>query len=86
MQHCTLDVLGGFPRAMFSESELEATRWFGHSNGLSNLPSVKTVKHDRKGIVDVAGTCPRMFTSAMGNMYTMADLGSIIQHVSGAIS
>lgn len=67
---------------MFSESELEATRWFGHVNGLSRLPSVKSVKRNRKDIVDVAGTNPEMFTSAMGNMYTMANLGAVLQHVS----
>ncbi len=69
---------------MFSESEMEATRWFGHSNGLSKLPSVKSVKRDRKDIVDIAGTEPQMLTSAMGNMFTMADLATIIQDVSDA--
>ncbi|KAI9063124.1 hypothetical protein FKP32DRAFT_1652266 [Trametes sanguinea] len=84
-KHCTLDVLGASPRSLFSESELDAVRWFANANGVQDLPSVKTVKRSRADVTAVAGSKPRMFTSPMKNMFVMADLATIIQHVSPAI-
>ncbi len=81
-QHCTLDILGGFPRSMYSESELEATRWFGHMNGMATLPSVKAVKRRRDQIVEVAGSKPKVLKSSKQNMYTMTSLATILEHVS----
>ncbi|KAL6307553.1 hypothetical protein BKA93DRAFT_727298, partial [Sparassis latifolia] len=72
--------LGSFPRAMFSERELEAMRWFGTKNGMHNLPSVKEVKRGHESVVEIAGGNTQTHESAMKNMYAMADFQTVIKH------
>ncbi|KAI1797716.1 hypothetical protein LXA43DRAFT_877016 [Ganoderma leucocontextum] len=72
--------LRAFPRALFSESELEGCRWFALSNGVSWLPSVKTVQRKHKTITDIAGSQPRQFKSRMGNLYSMTSLAVMLAH------
>ena len=81
-QRCTMSALRGFPRALFSESELEGVRWFAHANGVPTLPSVKMIEREQEDITRVAGAAPEMYTSKMGRVYAMATLAVMLAHVS----
>ncbi len=80
-----MSTLRAFPRALFSESELEGVRWFAHANGVPMLPSVKTVERERADITKVAGAVPQTYTSKMGRVYAMATLAVMLAHVSMSI-
>nr|VWO97023.1 Uncharacterized protein [Ganoderma boninense] len=77
---CTMSALHAFPRALFSESEIEDVRWFAHANGVPKLPSVKMVEREREDITKIAGAAPQMCTSKMGKVYAMATLAVMLTH------
>ncbi|KAJ3542935.1 hypothetical protein NM688_g5919 [Phlebia brevispora] len=79
-KQCLLDVLSAFPRGSFSEAEMEITRWFASRLGVSNIPTVRTVKHRRELIRTLAGTKPRLLKSRIGNLYCKATIAQIIAH------
>ncbi|KAH9941368.1 hypothetical protein B0H21DRAFT_710651 [Amylocystis lapponica] len=57
-ESCLMDIMGVFPRALFSESELEATKWFAERNGASGLPDIKAVKRQRDRVLQAASLKP----------------------------
>ncbi|KAJ3559218.1 hypothetical protein NM688_g473 [Phlebia brevispora] len=75
-----LDILGAFPRSMFSETELEVTRWFAENLGITNLPSVKQVKDHRERILAVAGAAPKVIRSELGNLYAHNSIKVLLEH------
>ena len=77
-----MSALRGFPRALFSESELEGVRWFAHANGVPTLPSMKMIEREREDITRVAGAAPQTYTSKMGWVYAMATLAVMLAHMS----
>lgn len=60
--------MGAFPRSVFSESELEAVRWFATKQGISDLPSVRVVKGHRSEILNVAGVSTETIEGGLGNL------------------
>jgi hypothetical protein len=81
-----MDVMAAFPRSLFSESEMEVTRWFAGRLGASRLPSVQEVKNHRHTVLEVAGASPTLFEGKLGHVYSMLDLNTILQHVSPSYS
>lgn len=77
-----MDVMVAFPRALFSESEMQVTRWFAARLGVANIPTVDEVKNHRPEILRVAGASPTLHEGQLGHIYSMLDLSTILQHVS----
>ncbi|EPQ49899.1 hypothetical protein GLOTRDRAFT_28091, partial [Gloeophyllum trabeum ATCC 11539] len=68
------------PRALFSEMELQAMRWFAIKNGVETLPTVKQVKYRRSNIIDNAGVASHTREGRLGHLYTVNDWKAILQH------
>ncbi|KAJ7455176.1 hypothetical protein FB451DRAFT_1184503 [Mycena latifolia] len=79
-QECLLDLMSGFPRACFSEKELNATRWYAKMNGVSRQPTIKQVKNHREGILNVAGVKTTLFDGTLGNCFAVNDWFKILKH------
>lgn len=77
-----MDVMGAFPRALFSESELAAARWLASRLGAKKLPTIRQVKLARDAVQRVIGLAPQTVRSALGNLYTVEDIERIIHDVS----
>ncbi|KAI0739792.1 hypothetical protein C8Q80DRAFT_1357527 [Daedaleopsis nitida] len=77
---CLMDVMGAFPRALFSESELTAARWLAGRMGSIHLPSIRKIKLTREAVLRVAGVNPRLFKGKCGHLYAVNDLSTIIAH------
>ena len=74
--------MSAFPRSLFSESEIDATRWFAEKLGLEReLPTIREVKNHRNRLMAVAGVSTATTKSAHGNLYTCNSLSDIIAHV-----
>ena len=77
-----MDIMSAFPLAMFSENEIDVTRWFAEKLGVRGLPSVRQVKDHRSRALNVAGVDSQTVESAHGNLYTHNDIRRILEHVS----
>ncbi|KAI0054859.1 hypothetical protein BV25DRAFT_1766987, partial [Artomyces pyxidatus] len=77
---CMLDAMGAFPRALFSEAELRAIRWFAVKNGHSQIPTVSQVKQVRPTILQTAGLNTTTYTGRQGNVHAVNDWRQIIAH------
>lgn len=77
-----MDVMTAFPRSLFSESEMEVTRWFASRLGASCVPSVRQVKDHRHEVLTVAGASPTLREGKLGHVYSMLDLATLLKHVS----
>ena len=66
---------------MFSEKELEVTRWVCGQLGLHSLPSVKQLKDHRARVLTVAGLTTVTAESQQHNIYAYNDIKRIIEHV-----
>ncbi|KAG9096191.1 hypothetical protein FS749_008953 [Ceratobasidium sp. UAMH 11750] len=77
---CLLTALSGFPRALYSQPELEVLTWFTERLGLSGLSSLDRLRTIRKRIADNFGSNPRLVTSAAGNVFSHNSLSTIIAH------
>lgn len=76
-----MDVMTAFPRSLFSESEMEVTRWFALRLGASRVPSVRQVKDHRRAVLTVAGASPTLHEGKLGHVYSMLDLATLLKHV-----
>ncbi|KAJ7719255.1 hypothetical protein B0H14DRAFT_3098620 [Mycena olivaceomarginata] len=65
--------MSGFPRACFSEKELNATRWYAKKNGVSSQPTIKQVKNHREDILNVAGLQTKLLHGKLGNTFAVND-------------
>ncbi|KAJ7831981.1 hypothetical protein B0H13DRAFT_2240508 [Mycena leptocephala] len=72
--------MSGFPRACFSEKELNATRWYAKKNGVSSQPTIKQVKNHREDILNVAGLQTKLLHGKLGNTFAVNDWFKILQH------
>ncbi|KAJ7848534.1 hypothetical protein B0H13DRAFT_1906711 [Mycena leptocephala] len=79
-EECLLDIMSGFPRACFSEKELNATRWYAKKNGVSSQPTIKQVKNHREDILNVAGLQTKLLHGKLGNTFAVNDWFKILQH------
>lgn len=60
---------------------MNITRWYASKLGVQNLPSIRVVKAHRQGIMDLAGSHPRVHRSQLGNIYCKTTIASILSHV-----
>ncbi|KAJ6618149.1 hypothetical protein B0H10DRAFT_2164261 [Mycena sp. CBHHK59/15] len=72
--------MSGFPRACFSEKELNATQWYAAKNGVSAQPSIKQVKNHRQDISNVAGLATQLVDGKLGNCFAVNDWLRILEH------
>ncbi|KAJ7840538.1 hypothetical protein B0H14DRAFT_2587418 [Mycena olivaceomarginata] len=79
-QECLLDLMSGFPRACFSEKELNATRWYAKKNGVSMQPTIKQVKNHRQDILNTAGLETKLLEGKLGNSFAVNDWFKILEH------
>ncbi|KAJ6477085.1 hypothetical protein C8R47DRAFT_1323414 [Mycena vitilis] len=77
-EEALLDIMTAFPRSVFSESELNATRWFASKCGVSNLPPIRQVKQHRSKILDLCGANLTAIDGRLGNTFAVLDLGKIL--------
>ncbi|KAJ7884797.1 hypothetical protein B0H14DRAFT_2564195 [Mycena olivaceomarginata] len=80
LQECLLDLMSGFPRACFSEKELNATQWYAKKNGVSLQPTIKQVKNHRQSILNVAGLERKLIDGKLGNSFAVNDWFKILEH------
>ncbi|OSD07171.1 hypothetical protein PYCCODRAFT_1358838 [Trametes coccinea BRFM310] len=80
LQACLLDTTGAFPRSLFSESEMNAVRWYALKNGVRKLPTIRQVKLAREQVLNVAGADPQTHEGMCGHLYTTNDLARLIKH------
>ncbi|KAA1469056.1 hypothetical protein DENSPDRAFT_756058, partial [Dentipellis sp. KUC8613] len=79
-KECLMDLMGAFPRSVFSDAELEVTRWFTNKLGVRQLPTPRLVKKHRVPVLNLAGSDPKLFQGSLGHVYSVASLSRIIQH------
>ncbi|KAJ7640099.1 hypothetical protein DFH06DRAFT_1271580 [Mycena polygramma] len=72
--------MSGFPRACFSEKELNATRWYARKNGVSIQPTIKQVKNHREDVLNVAGLDTKILDGKLGNHFAVNDWFKILEH------
>ncbi|KAG9084851.1 hypothetical protein FS749_004901 [Ceratobasidium sp. UAMH 11750] len=77
---CLLTALSGFPRALYSQPELEVLTWFTGRLGVTGLSSLDQLRAIRKRIAGTFGSNPRLVTSAAGNVFSHNSLSTIIAH------
>ncbi|KAJ7654427.1 hypothetical protein DFH06DRAFT_993722, partial [Mycena polygramma] len=77
-EEALLDIMTAFPRSVFSESELNATRWFASKCGVANLPPIRQVKQHRSKILDLCGAKLAAVDGRLGNTFAVLDLGKIL--------
>ncbi|KAI0262219.1 hypothetical protein BC834DRAFT_940012 [Gloeopeniophorella convolvens] len=75
-----MDILGAFPRAVFSEAETDIVRWVATKLGVLRLPSAHAVKRQRDLVLSLAGSGPTSVTSSHKNLYSITDLSQILRH------
>lgn len=76
-----MDIMSAFPRALFSEKELRAVKWFAECNGATGIPDIKAVKRMREAVLKAVGLDPKMHVGGLGDRYTTCDLKCIIADV-----
>ena len=74
--------MSAFPRAVFSENELDAVKWFAERHGATGLPEVKQVKSHRDRILKAAGLDTQTHDGALGDRYSSCRIERIIEDVS----
>ncbi|TFK70456.1 hypothetical protein BDN72DRAFT_838978 [Pluteus cervinus] len=77
-EEALIDVMAAFPRSVFSETELDATRWFAMKCGVVNLPTIRQVKSHRPKLQAYCGVKPTLKKGSLGNLYTIIDLGRVL--------
>ncbi|KAF9030139.1 hypothetical protein BDZ89DRAFT_1245386 [Hymenopellis radicata] len=80
-EEALLDVMTAFPRAVFSEPEMDITRWYAKQCGVEKeLPTVRQVKLHRETLLRVAGANPTLQVGAFGNHFSTLDIREILAH------
>ena len=74
--------MAAFPRSLFSDMELEVSRWMATQLGVHDMPTVREVRNHREQVRQVAGVPSTSVTSGHGNVYTHNSVEDIIRHVS----
>lgn len=82
LKHCLIDTMSAFPRSVFSQTEMDAMRWFTTKCGIRGLPTLSDVQRHRKAILQAAGAGTKLVQGALGNSFAVNDLGRILAHVS----
>ncbi|KAI0633450.1 hypothetical protein C8Q77DRAFT_1157660 [Trametes polyzona] len=77
---CLMDVMGAFPRALFSESELRAARWLAEKTGARSVPTIQQVKRAREAMLKIAGIEPMLYQGNCGHLYATTEFEKVIQH------
>ncbi|KAK6981189.1 hypothetical protein R3P38DRAFT_2559295 [Favolaschia claudopus] len=67
-----------FPRSVFSESELDAARWFASKCGVQDLPAIRQVKRHRSTILDLCGADLASIDGRLGNTFALLNLGKVL--------
>ncbi|KAJ7436186.1 hypothetical protein FB451DRAFT_1379084 [Mycena latifolia] len=75
-QECLLDLMSGFPRACFSEKELNMTRWYAKMNGVSRQPTKQ--RELRRHYL--TGTLAAPQAILLGNCFAVNDWFKILKH------
>ncbi|KAJ7138522.1 hypothetical protein C8R43DRAFT_1132056 [Mycena crocata] len=78
-EEALLDIMTAFPRSVFSEPELEATRWFASKCGVDHLPSIRQVKSHRSKVLDLCGAAVKTVDGTLGNTFAVLDLGRLLR-------
>ncbi|KAJ6609445.1 hypothetical protein B0H10DRAFT_1954650 [Mycena sp. CBHHK59/15] len=77
-----LNIMTGFPRLIFSESELDVTRWFATKCGVQRLPPIRQVKRHRSKILSLCSANLKSVDGCPSNTFTVLDLGKILVYES----
>lgn len=80
-QTCTLDVLMHLPRSVFSQKQLDLFLWLLRVNGVSDVPSVKTMKSLNEALQKMCGIDTLCYDGALGHRYYVNSLAQIIAQV-----
>ncbi|KAE9396390.1 hypothetical protein BT96DRAFT_824723, partial [Gymnopus androsaceus JB14] len=75
---CTLDVLMHLPRSVFSQKQLDLFLWLLRVNGVSDVPSVKTMKSLNEALQKMCGIDTLCYDGALGHRYYVNSLAQII--------
>ncbi|THU93269.1 hypothetical protein K435DRAFT_829530 [Dendrothele bispora CBS 962.96] len=75
---CTLDVLMHLPRSVFSEKQLDLLLWLLSINGISDVPSVKSMKTLNEKLQKLYGVNSIRREGALGHVYYVNDLSQMI--------
>lgn len=69
------------PRSVFSQRQLDLLTWVLHINGISDVPSVKTLKNLEDGLQKICGIKTLSYEGALGHKYFMNSFADIVQQV-----
>ncbi|KAJ3738165.1 hypothetical protein EV360DRAFT_77074, partial [Lentinula raphanica] len=75
---CTLDILMHLPRSVFSQKQLDLFLWLLRINGVSQVPTVKTMKSLNNALQKMCGIDTLCYDGALGNRYYANSLAQII--------
>ncbi|KAG8978953.1 hypothetical protein FRB90_008233, partial [Tulasnella sp. 427] len=79
-EHFLIDTMSAFPRSVFSQTEMDAMRWFTSKCGINGLPTLSEVQRHRKAILKAAGADTKLVDGDLGNSFALNDFSRILAH------
>lgn len=76
-----MQVMSGFPRAVFSNPELDSVRWCTSKCGVPGFPKSSELAKHRETLIEVCGAGTRIVDGKLGNTFAVNDLATILKHV-----
>lgn len=76
-----MDLLKGFPRAVWSEANLDILRWVLHRMRVNGIPSTKASARAQKVLASALGANTTLVWGSMSNVFSVNSLEKILQNV-----
>lgn len=84
-QAFTLDAIANIPRSGFSRQQMEIIFWFLKANGVSRIPSVRTLRSQNAVLHSMCGIRTLEYKGAFGHLYFINSLADIIRQVQSSL-
>ncbi|KAF8260388.1 hypothetical protein EI94DRAFT_1773711 [Lactarius quietus] len=78
MQAATLDIIANIPRSAFSTQQIQMMFWFLKFNGVSWIPSAKTLRNQNTALHSMCGIHTLEYDGAFGHKFFINSLADII--------
>ncbi|KAK1228871.1 hypothetical protein PQX77_008081 [Marasmius sp. AFHP31] len=75
---CSLDIMMHIPRSLFSTRQLDLYLWLLRVNGVSDVPSVKTMKQLNENLQKLFGIQTYKYKGAFGHIYYVNSFADIV--------
>lgn len=81
----TLDIIANIPRSAFSRQQIEMMFWFSKANGVSRIPSARTLRGQNAVLHSMCGVRTLEYNGALGHRYFINSLADTIRQVRSSL-